>query len=52
MGALLAGHGSLVERCRRENEIVVVSIFVNPTQFKDPVDLQPYPRTFENDRWF
>lgn len=49
MGALHAGHGSLVERCRRENEVVVVSIFINPTQFNDPGDLQRYPRTFEND---
>jgi pantoate--beta-alanine ligase len=49
MGALHAGHGSPVERCRRENEVVVVSIFVNLTQFNNPVDLQRYPRTFEND---
>jgi pantoate--beta-alanine ligase len=49
MGALHTGHGSLVERCRRDNEVVIVSIFVNPTQFNDPGDLQRYPRTFEND---
>ncbi len=49
MGALHSGHASLVERCRRENEIVVVSIFVNPSQFNDPKDLERYPRSFEPD---
>ena len=45
MGALHAGHRSLVERARRENATVVVSVFVNPTQFNDPNDLKHYPRT-------
>jgi pantoate--beta-alanine ligase len=49
MGALHGGHASLVERCRRENQIVVVSIFVNPTQFNDPKDLERYPRTLSSD---
>jgi pantoate--beta-alanine ligase len=49
MGALHCGHASLVERCRRENEISVVSIFVNPSQFNDPKDLDRYPRTLGQD---
>lgn len=49
MGALHAGHRSLVERARRENNIVVVSVFVNPTQFNDKTDLKNYPRTPEAD---
>lgn len=49
MGALHRGHASLIDRCRRENQIVVVSIFVNPTQFNDPKDLARYPRTLDDD---
>lgn len=45
MGALHAGHRSLVEHARRENATVVVSVFVNPTQFNDKNDLIHYPRT-------
>ena len=49
MGALHAGHRSLVERARRECAVVVVSVFVNPTQFNDKNDLKHYPRTPEAD---
>lgn len=49
MGALHAGHASLVKRCVGENDVTVVSDFVNPTQFNDKNDLLHYPRTFEAD---
>ena len=50
MGALHQGHLSLVERAARENDRVVVSIFVNPNQFNDPNDLKNYPRTLDADK--
>lgn len=50
MGALHAGHVSLVERCRTDGCFTVMSIFVNPTQFGPNEDLSRYPRTFEADR--
>ena len=49
MGALHQGHASLVKQCVADNDITIVSVFLNPTQFNDPKDLERSTRTFEED---
>ncbi len=49
MGALHAGHAKLLEKARSENQSVVLSLFVNPTQFNNPKDLETYPVTWDED---
>src|SRR5690606_10699689 len=49
LGALHDGHMSLVQRSLEENDWTVVSLFLNPTQFNDPKDLENYPSSFEED---
>lgn len=50
MGALHEGHLELIRRARSETDCVVVTVFLNPTQFNDPKDLEKYPKTLDSDR--
>lgn len=50
LGALHIGHATLIKRSKKENDIAVCSIFVNPTQFNEKSDLSKYPRTFKADK--
>lgn len=49
MGALHEGHGSLIKRSAKDNDVTVVSVFLNPTQFNDKSDLERYPRNLKAD---
>ena len=52
MGALHRGHASLIKQCAQNNDVIVVSIFVNPTQFNNSKDLKNYPRNLKRDELF
>ena len=52
MGALHKGHFSLIEQCKNENDVCVVSIFVNPIQFNTKADMDTYPSTIKQDKQF